>query len=460
MSKMRPAEFLNKEVYPNIDAVSAGLLDHLNPTTNEGSTPTSYKLDCPRCHKKNRGYYYSGSAAINCNRKNNCESTSLWDVIQKSRNLSNQETFLLFCEKANIDPPENDASYNSESKKTRSLLDVVTTYLHRCLLENKEAMEYLTKIRKFTVNDIKKLNYGYYPSWQEVEKEIATQGCDLDLAIQYNVIPNYDVRKNLKRWKMEGRITGVWRHEDMLRFSLWGRAFTDIASNERKYYFSPGTSKTRPYGWSGGHTSRFIAVEGMVDSDSLFLLDIKGCGLGGNAVNNAQASFLANHGVREFIHMTDSGRAGITGGLDSIMRCEPLGITVFIAQIPEGHDDVDSMRAQGNINGIQRLIDTAILGGEFYAKIILSDFSLYREDNTKINKLIQRAMRVRSTLTSSSAMAFDRAFLRYGINPINPTIAALELATRLKYADVENDVVNRTIKEHFGITIDLNLPRE
>ena len=49
MQRQSITEFLHEKVYPEIDAVAEGLLDHLKPTKLQSSG--SYRLECPACNK-------------------------------------------------------------------------------------------------------------------------------------------------------------------------------------------------------------------------------------------------------------------------------------------------------------------------------------------------------------------------------------------------------------------------
>jgi len=446
------AEHLGNSVYPNLDAVESQLLDHLSPVASQGGV-RSYSMTCPACDKPREAYYYPGTSGITCNRKKNCgEFTSIWDAIQQHSGSSNRDILNTLCGAAGVDLPKSDRDNKQEQRTEQSFIQSVKGLLQQELLNHKPAMDYLVVNRKFTKDDIVKLGYGYYPGHKRVRELLSDAGVDITLAEQYHVIPKSNFPNN-KRYKLDGRITGQWVHPDSQYFSLWGRAFTQIPDDEKKYHFSTGTDKTRPYGWSGRHIQRPVCVEGVFDADSLKLMGINGCAVGGNTINNNQAAFFAERGVLELFMFIDGDHAGVQGGLDSIMRCESLGTTVFIISTPEGHDDVDAMRAASNQTGIHRLLQSAMLGGEFYAKSLLKEFLTYRDDNKRIAQQMRKAMRIRSILTPASSVAFDNVLLAYGINAFDPSQAALELVARMRTAGVSEDAINRRSHELYGITV-------
>jgi len=77
---------LLEEIYPRLDRAQA--VGSLNPR-DKGNY---YLLTCPKC-KKRGAYLYKTGVVIKCNRLNECKySISLWDYIQETKDLSNQET--------------------------------------------------------------------------------------------------------------------------------------------------------------------------------------------------------------------------------------------------------------------------------------------------------------------------------------------------------------------------------
>ncbi|MCT5468780.1 hypothetical protein LZK39_06365 [Pseudomonas aeruginosa] len=102
MQRQSITEFLHEKVYPEIDAVSSGLLDHLKPTKLQ--TSGTYRMLCPACGM-HEAFHHPGTHLIHCPRKKNCgESTSLWDVMEKS-GYSRKEIVERLCDLARVAPP-------------------------------------------------------------------------------------------------------------------------------------------------------------------------------------------------------------------------------------------------------------------------------------------------------------------------------------------------------------------
>lgn len=101
MQRQSITEFLHEKVYPEIDAVSSGLLDHLKPTKLQ--TSGTYRMLCPACGM-HEAFHHPGTHLIHCPRKKNCgESTSLWDVMEKS-GYSRKEIVERLCDLARVAP--------------------------------------------------------------------------------------------------------------------------------------------------------------------------------------------------------------------------------------------------------------------------------------------------------------------------------------------------------------------
>ena len=91
---------LDFEIYPNLDRAEA--VKGLNPR-DKGKY---YLLTCPKCGKAET-YLYKTGIYIKCSRINKCGyAQSLWDYIQNTKGLTNQETLRELARLAGYTLPE------------------------------------------------------------------------------------------------------------------------------------------------------------------------------------------------------------------------------------------------------------------------------------------------------------------------------------------------------------------
>lgn len=444
-------DFLHDSVYPRMDAAESGLLDTFSPNINGRSSRASYSLTCPNCGRPKRAFYYPGSAFINCNRRDECgEPTHLWNAIQQSTGLNNKDLLAQLCQLTGATPPQRQ---NADLPKgAPALAEIVKRITREALFSTPDALAYLTNERGLTTSQIEQIGIGYYPHDTYLRKALAEAGCDLLVAEEWSILQREEDRKAGKNWPMNGRIVGFWRQKDgSLR--LWGR--TTAKEGNPKYYFSVGTDKTQPYGWAGGSVRNPIVVEGTMDRDSLTLMGHNSLAIGGAGVNAAQAAFFAERGVREITHMIDGDRAGVRGAVSTMKNCEPLGVMVYVAQVPDGMDDPDKMRQKGQFTQIKAVIDNAIPGGEFLAQQALRAID---EGGPHLGQAIREVMHIHTQLTTANRLAYDRAFLLLGLQPIDPMASALRLAANLAEQGFNESLIARRVSDLYGL--ELHLPTQ
>lgn len=436
-------EQLHKEVYPNLDAAAAGFLDDLSPSPKGGRGNRPYYVcTCPECKVPKRAFYYPGSSDVICNREDDCgQRTRIFDLLEKR--MSRKDVVEALFRAANI-PLPNGGTPTPPSPE-RAFTTLLRTTLQGLLLADRAAMNYLRSERGFTDDQIRGLDLGYFPSEAVVRTALTQAGANLQLAVAWGVLKSPDWDKPY--WPFDGRIVGFWPQPDgSLR--LLGRSLTD--GTGPKYYFAEGMVKTVPYGWRGGR--EVIVVEGMMDQLTLRLFGQNTSAIGGVGVTAAQAAFFAEKGVRQVTHITDDNRAGRRGGVQTVQNCEPLGITTYVATLPQGCTDVDALRKAGNDTGIKQVLASAELGGTYLARIALLGLAM---GNPAAVAAMQDLVRERVDLTTASRLAFEHHFHRYGLALGDPATEALKLAARLREAGLPDDVVRDRLRAIHGMTLTL-----
>lgn len=429
-------EWLKNDVYPSIDAVDCGWMDHLKPS----GISNGYTVNCPECGAIQRAYYYSYSAGIKCNRLNECgKFTSVFDILLNEIG-SKREVIKTLEAQSQVPAPGSD----SEIVKT------ITSIVQRTLIraaktteQGQAAVKTFCQSRNLTLERFEARGYGFYPSAAYLRKAIESEGGSIEEAISLGFLPEQG-----KKSGMEGRVIGFWAQKGG-ECRLWGRLVGSSARGE-KYLFSEGMKKTIPYRFKPS-TRTVIAVEGTLDADSLRDVGYNGVGIGQAGINEQQATFFAMSGTERVIHLTDSDKAGIEGALRSIESCSQFEIEISISVLGEGLDDVDKLRATGREDLITTLVEKSVLGGVFlanlYASSLVNPNLFYFKE--KIFKIIKSY--------SGSGSTYDHFTARMAELGYKTSIKAqsTKLFSELIAKNIDPTIATEIVKKRFGILINL-----
>lgn len=366
-------EFIKTKVYPVIDAVERGLLDHLSPKAM--SSQGYYTLDCPAC-KQDRAFYYPGRAGVQCNRKDNCPSpyTSLWDALSDN-NLTGREIVEALCKAANVAPPDNreqnqrhTSSPDAPARTKTSVGQAIIQVTQALAKQNPQILESFRIARGYTAEVMSKLRLGVYTTNEEVLRMLRVLGVTNEDARAKGIIKYEDDRPDEIWSGMEGRVIGYWPHLDG-DVRIWGRIPVGPGEGKKhpKYRFSSLSSKEIPYLFRSRQKSILVCVEGTLDAWALQLVGIWGTAIGQASINKAQALYLASQGVTEAAHMVDGDQAGWDGAVSSIREAEAVGITLSIIALGKGMDDADFLRTNGRESELTRLVESRLNAGEYLA---------------------------------------------------------------------------------------------
>lgn len=372
-------EFLKEKVYPEIDAVEAGLLDHLKPSGS--SSAGAYQLNCPACGE-NRAFYYIGNSVIQCNRRNNCKSrtTSIWDALEKT-GMSGREIVTILCAKARVEPPEfrparqgqrpSPATSSGKPTDTQTMPTKPGTAIFKVTQQlasvNQAILKKLQADRGYSDADMAAMRLGVYTTAKQVLAGLEALGVTKEVARSKGYIGYDDARPDYLYEVMDGRVVGYWPHEDG-DVRLWGRIPAgDSTEQVKKYRFTKSLIKDIPYLFSKRHGSMPICVEGTLDAWALQLLGHWGTAIGQASINPAQAVHMVSKGVIEAAHLVDGDVAGYDGAIASIRACESVGITLSIIVLGSGMDDADAMRRDGKSEQLVELIRNRMNAGQYLA---------------------------------------------------------------------------------------------
>lgn len=418
------SDFVKEKVYPQIDAVEAGLLNNLHPATI--SSNGAYKLDCPKCGKK-EGFYYPTRAYVQCNRKIECgEGTSIWDVLA-SNGMKNRDILTLLCEKARVELPDsrvqNDSATGADQRPpVMTPGKAIVHVTQRLASQNPKLLTEFQAARGYSDEVMKVMRLGVYTTAEEVLKLLVAQGITKETAAEKGYI-GFDQNDPSRIWSgMAGRVVGYWPHPDG-DVRLWGRLPSGKGDKQNpKYRFADGLKKDIPYLFAQRQSTVLVAVEGTIDAWALQLEKQWGVGIGQASINTAQAAYFVSKGVDEAAHFIDGDNAGYEGALSSIRACETVGITLSIIALGAGLDDPDSMRRSGKGDELRSMIANRMNSGEFLARFCVARLSESPPD-------LRGVARIRSIarcLTPPSARRWEDMSKSLGIH-VEPKEEAVRL---------------------------------
>jgi len=171
---------LLEEIYQGLDRAEA--LADLSPQ-DKGSY---FLLTCPNCRKREAFIYKDGTRII-CNRRDKCGFIqSLWDYIQNSRRLSNQETLRELARLAGYALP----GLNTETVERIELAraeanawESAANYFRTRLWEEggRDVREYL-KGRGYSESEVRRMELGIFTSTEDLAVHLQNQGFKEHLA--------------------------------------------------------------------------------------------------------------------------------------------------------------------------------------------------------------------------------------------------------------------------------------
>ncbi|KZN20595.1 MULTISPECIES: hypothetical protein [Pseudomonas] len=452
------SEFLRERVYPRIDAVERGLLDHFQPNSRL-SGAGSYVLKCPACGEK-EGFYFPGSQYIQCPRKNECgNSTSLWDAMLDAGYL-NSEIVKVLCETAGVEPPKSDKQSNGRAANPDQPHEVsagqaifqATQFLaakHPALLKE------LQTDRGLTNEQMEAMRLGVYTTPTEVLALLAKRGITREVAIEKGYVevdPN-DASKLTPG--LTNRVVGYWPHPDG-DVRLWGRLASGKGEDgQKKYRFASKMKKDIPYLFGQRKRGIAVGIEGTFDAWSFHFAGMWGMALGQASLNTAQAAFLAAKGVTEFAYVTDGDAAGYEGGLITIRNGESVGIVVGIVALGQGMDDADALRKAGKLGQLTEMVANRINAGEYLARMCSYYLSCTPPDIKGVNQVLRTA----DCLTPVSAVVWKDFSTSLGISMDLEREAATSFGNLL-IAGLSVREAASIVQRNTGYRITINLETE
>jgi len=325
---------LLEEIYRSLDRAEA--LADLAPQ-DKGNY---YSLICPDCLKR-EAYIYKDGTRLFCNRRDKCGlSQSLWDYVQKSKGLTNQETLKELARLAGCPLPERDPEALERIERAREQASVWESSLDYFKLQLKAekgwpVLDYL-KGRGYSEKEIEAMDLGLFTSIKELKTYLMSKGHKEDVTG-----PVVQALENItKAHKLVipyrdpvGRVKGF-----IVRATK--------KAEEPKYLYNKGLTRDIPFNLdrARGH-SELIVVEGFLDA--LAIRERAGLGnviaLGDASLSETKLDQALRYGSRAFILALDNDKAGVEGTERALELLRKRGIRGYVLTLSDGTKDPDEL---------------------------------------------------------------------------------------------------------------------
>ncbi|MFN8577945.1 MAG: DnaB-like helicase C-terminal domain-containing protein [Candidatus Sericytochromatia bacterium] len=387
------------EIYPRINR--AEVFSKLNPE----KSGSYYLLDCPSCNQR-EAYISEDKIYIQCNRLNKCGySKSIWDYIQEENNFSNYETLKELARLAGYNLPES--SYSSDysedkylkKKNLSDLLESSLNYMRSLLFEKqgKEILDYLNS-RGYTNDEIKQMQLGFFPPYQDLEKYLKDNKYNEDLISKSGLkTKNFGISHQLvipyrdKTGMLKGFILRSLLSKDELK-----------EIKEQKYKFSFGIEKDTLFNLNQiKNKKELIVVEGYLDC---LIANVRGLkslvGTGGSLITKAQLDNAIKSGFKSFTFALDNDNAGMSGTENSIKMIYKEGLKAYVLKLPKLHKDPDEFIKAEGIEAFQEWVKKAESAIKWLASYLSIKYDIKndKERDTAIEEAINYAESIKEPL--------------------------------------------------------------
>ncbi len=264
------------------------------------------------------------------------------------------EAARMLGEQFGIRPPERDVAGAATRERVGAVLEAARQFYHERLLDRTTgaaARAYLKK-RGVTGETARRLELGYAPpGWESLRGALMAKGfaepalIDAGLLVRRQTGGSYDRFRN--------RILFPIRNVSGRCLGFGGRG---LGEEEPKYLNSPESVAYRKgehlfgldlTGQAVRSQGTAVLVEGYMDFLSVFQAGIENVVAPlGTAFTGSQATLLRRFCNRVVLGF-DSDRAGLAAAERALGQLLPLGFTVQILELPEGHDPDSFVRETG-----------------------------------------------------------------------------------------------------------------
>lgn len=364
--------------------------------------------------------------------------------VSKIENLNFIETLQLLANRANINLPTLDNSYQDSKKaalkaKVYEINEIAAKFYHENLYKptSKEAQEYIKK-RKLDNRTLKSFLIGYSGTFDELYKLLKQKGYTEEEILASSLVNKADNGTFIDRFRKRLMIPIQDATGKFIAFG--GRVLDD---SKPKYINSPENivySKGRNlFGLNiakKGDTKKIIIVEGYMDAISLYQRGITNVVASlGTALTEQQGRLLRKNSEQIIIGY-DADGAGQAATLRGMEILQNMGCDIRVLQI-YGAKDPDEFVIKYGPERFQKCVDSAISLVEFKVKILKQNLNL-ENVNDKI-KFLNETAKILAKVDNSieQEVYIDRISSEYGVSKE----AIYGEVNKLKYAKTSDKKV-------------------
>ena len=303
--------------------------------------------------------------------------------VSKIENLDFRETLELLANRANIQLPTLDNSYQDNKKamlkaKVYQINEIAAKFYHENLYKptSKEAQEYIKK-RKLDNRTLKSFLIGYSGTFDELYKLLKQKGFTEEEILASSLVNKADNGRFIDRFR---RRLMIPIQDTTGRFIAFGGRVLD--DSKPKYINSPenivyskgrnlfGLNIAKKY-----DTKKLIIVEGYMDAISLYQRGITNVVASlGTALTEQQGRLLRKNSEQVIIGY-DADGAGQAATLRGLEILQNMGCDIRVLQI-YGAKDPDEFVIKYGPERFQKCVNSAISLVEFKVKILKQNLNL------------------------------------------------------------------------------------
>ena len=343
--------------------------------------------------------------------------------VSKIENLDFRETLELLANRANIQLPTLDNSYQDNKKallksKVYEINELTAKFYHENLYKptSKVAQEYIKK-RKLDNRTLKQFLIGYSGTFDELYKMLKQKGFTDEEILASSLVNRADNGRFIDRFRNRLMIPIQDATGKFIAFG--GRVLDD---SKPKYINSPENivySKGRNlFGLNiakKGDTKKIIIVEGYMDAISLYQRGITNVVASlGTALTEQQGRLLRKNSEQIIIgyDADGAGQAATLRGMDILQN---MGCDIRVLQI-YGAKDPDEFVIKYGPDRFKKCVDSAISLVEFKVKVLKQNLNL-ENVNDKI-KFLNEVAKIISKVDNSieKEIYIDKISQEYGIS--------------------------------------------
>ena len=343
--------------------------------------------------------------------------------VSKIENLDFRETLELLANRANIELPTIDNSYQDNKRailksKVYEINEITAKFYHENLYKptSKEAQEYIKK-RKLDNRTLKSFLIGYSGTFDELYKLLKQKNFTDEEILASSLVNKADNGRFIDRFR---RRLMIPIQDTTGRFIAFGGRVLD--DSKPKYINSPENivySKGRNlFGLNiakKSDTKKLIIVEGYMDAISLYQRGITNVVASlGTALTENQGRLLRKNSEQVIIGY-DADGAGQAATLRGLEILQNMGCDVRVLQI-YGAKDPDEFVIKYGPERFQKCVDSAISLVEFKVKLLKQNLNI-ENVNDKI-KFLNEIAKILSKVDNNieKEVYIDKISTEYGIS--------------------------------------------